>query len=120
LRCRTGRSSGSTSPGLRLFERLFDEHAFLSPFGIRALSRYHAEHPFEIQIDGAMSSVDYEPAKSTTGMFGGNSNCASDLRDRFGGVERLQKDPEWSDNILFNEYFHGDNSAGLGASHQTG
>jgi hypothetical protein len=59
----------------------------------------------------------------------------SDLRDRlislflvgsdgrrpcFGGVERLQKDPEWSDNILFNEYFHGDNGAGLGASHQTG
>jgi hypothetical protein len=73
-RCRTGRSSGSTSLGLRLFERLFDEDAFLSPFGIRALSRYHAEHPFAIQIDGNTSSIDYEPAESTTGMFGGNSN----------------------------------------------
>jgi hypothetical protein len=60
---------------------------------------------------------------------------AADLRDRlvslflvgsdgrrpcFGWVERLQTDPAWKDNILFNEYFHGDNGAGLGASHQTG
>jgi hypothetical protein len=132
-----------------------------------------------MQVDGNTSSIDYEPAESTTGMFGGNSNwrgpiwmpvnylvvnalaryarfvgddytleyptgsgrrltldeIASDLRDRlislflvgpdgrrpcFGGVERLQTDPEWRDNILFNEYFHGDNGAGLGASHQTG
>jgi hypothetical protein len=164
---------------LRLFERLFDEEAFLSPYGLRAVSRFHAEHPFEIQIDGATSSIDYEPAESTTGMFGGNSNwrgpiwmpvnylvvnalaryarflgddvtieyptgsgehltmsaIADDLRERlislflvgpdgrrpcFGWVERFQTDPEWKDNILFHEYFHGDNGAGLGASHQTG
>jgi hypothetical protein len=164
---------------LRIFDRLFDEDAFLSPYGVRAVSRYHAEHPFEIQIDGNSSTIDYEPAESTTGMFGGNSNwrgpiwmpvnylivnalarygrflgsdytreyptgsgnrhtldeIATDLRDRlislflvgpdgrrpcFGWVERLQTDPAWKDNILFNEYFHGDNGAGLGASHQTG
>ena len=164
---------------LRLFDRLFDEDAFLSPYGIRAVSRYHAEHPFEIELDGHGSTIDYEPAESTTGMFGGNSNwrgpiwmpvnylvvnalarygrflgddytreyptgsgrlltldeIAADLRDRlvslflvgpdgrrpcFGWVDRLQNDPAWKDNILFNEYFHGDNGAGLGASHQTG
>jgi hypothetical protein len=164
---------------LRIFDGLFDESTFLSPYGIRAVSRYHAEHPFEIEIGGWTSTIDYEPAESTTGMFGGNSNwrgpiwmpvnylivnalarygrvlgedytreypsgsgnhltldeIASDLRDRlislflvgedgrrpcFGWVERLQTDPAWKDNILFNEYFHGDNGAGLGASHQTG
>jgi hypothetical protein len=41
-------------------------------------------------------------------------------RPCFGGVERLQRDPRWKDNLLFNEYFHGDDGAGLGASHQTG
>jgi len=165
--------------GFQRLDRLFDEDAFLSPYGVRAVSRYHAEHPFEIQIDGNSSTIDYEPAESTTGMFGGNSNwrgpiwmpvnylivnalarygrflgsdytreyptgsgnrhtldeIATDLRDRlislflvgpdgrrpcFGWVERLQTDPAWKDNILFNEYFHGDNGAGLGASHQTG
>src|SRR5262249_18157075 len=58
----------------RLFGKLFDEAEFLSPYGLRAVSRYHAEHPFAIQIDGNTSSIDYEPAESTTGMFGGNSN----------------------------------------------
>ena len=53
---------------------LFDEEAFLSPYGLRAVSRYHAEHPFQIEIDGNISSIDYEPAESSTGMFGGNSN----------------------------------------------
>ena len=59
---------------LRLFDKLFDEDAFLSPYGIRAVSRYHLEHPFTIEVDGHASTIDYEPAESTTGMFGGNSN----------------------------------------------
>jgi hypothetical protein len=164
---------------LQLFGNLFDETGLLSPHGIRAVSRYHSDHPFELDFDGTHASIDYEPAESTTGMFGGNSNwrgpvwfpinylvvsalqryarffgdgftveyptgsgthlplseVADDLRNRlislfcvgadgrrpcFGWVERLQVDPHWKDNILFNEYFHGDNGAGLGASHQTG
>ena len=164
---------------LPLFSRLFDESEFLSPYGLRALSRTHAEHPFVLDADGLYATIDYEPAESTTGMFGGNSNwrgpiwmpvnflviealtryaryfgddasssirpapaasstveeIAADLRERlislfvvgpdgrrpcFGWVERLQTDPAWKDNVLFNEYFHGDNGAGLGASHQTG
>ena len=59
---------------LRLFDKLFDEDAFLSPYGIRAVSRFHLEHPFTIEVDGHASTIDYEPAESTTGMFGGNSN----------------------------------------------
>ncbi len=164
---------------LRLLQRLFDESEFLSPYGLRAVSRWHAEHPFELDVDGMSSRIDYEPAESTTGMFGGNSNwrgpvwmpvnflvvealgryarffgddlrveyptgsgkeltldeVAADLQERlislflvgadgrrpcFGWVDRLQNDPAWKDNLLFNEYFHGDNGAGLGASHQTG
>jgi hypothetical protein len=164
---------------LRLLTRLFDEDEFLSPYGLRAVSRWHAEHPFELDVDGRLSTIDYEPAESTTGMFGGNSNwrgplwmpvnflvvealdryarffgddfeieyptgsgrqrtlerVAADLRQRlisiflvgddgrrpcFGWVEQLQRDPAWKDNVLFNEYFHGDNGAGLGAAHQTG
>jgi Mannosylglycerate hydrolase MGH1-like glycoside hydrolase domain len=164
---------------LRILERLFNEELFLSPYGIRALSRYYLEHPYTIEVAGAPATIDYEPAESTTGMFGGNSNwrgpvwfpinylavsalsrygrffgdgvtieyptgsgkrltfeeAAADLRDRlislfttgadgrrpcFGWVDRLQEDPAWKDNLLFNEYFHGDNGAGLGASHQTG
>jgi hypothetical protein len=164
---------------LRVLERLFNEELFLSPYGIRALSRYYLEHPYTIEVAGAPATIDYEPAESTTGMFGGNSNwrgpvwfpinylavsalsrygrffgdgvtieyptgsgkrltfeeAAADLRDRlislfttgadgrrpcFGWVDRLQRDPAWKDNVLFNEYFHGDNGAGLGASHQTG
>ncbi|HYA10016.1 MAG TPA: hypothetical protein VEG24_10490, partial [Gaiellaceae bacterium] len=164
---------------LRLLERLFDESEFLAPYGLRAVSRWHAEHPFELDVDGMSATIDYEPAESTTGMFGGNSNwrgpiwmpvnflvvealgryarffgddlkieyptgsgkeltldaVVADLRERlislflvgadgrrpcFGWVERLQQDPAWKDNVLFNEYFHGDNGAGLGASHQTG
>jgi hypothetical protein len=163
----------------RVFERLFDEALFLSPYGIRALSRYYLDHPYSLDIAGSVATIDYEPAESTTGMFGGNSNwrgpvwfpinylvvsalgrygrffgdsmtieyptgsgrqltfeeVAADLRDRlislfvtgadgrrpcFGWVDRLQQDPAWKDNLLFNEYFHGDNGAGLGASHQTG
>jgi hypothetical protein len=163
----------------RLFARLFDEAEFLSPYGLRALSAYHRDHPYVFSADGVHASIDYEPAESTTSMFGGNSNwrgplwmplnylvissleryhrffgdgltveypagsgrrlaldaVAADLSDRlislflagpdgrrpcFGQVGRLQSDPAWKDNIVFSEYFHGDNGAGLGASHQTG
>ena len=168
-----------TGDGFRVLHRVFDESEFLSPHGLRALSRYHADHPVSLDLEGSNVSVDYEPAESTTGMFGGNSNwrgpvwmpvnyivlrslqrnarslgdtvhfdyptgsghmlnlgdCAEDLRRRLislflrgpdgrrpchGGVDRLQTDPRWRDNITFFEYFHGDNGAGLGATHQTG
>ena len=56
------------------FEKLFDESEFLSPYGLRAVSRWHEEHPFELEIDGVCATIDYEPAESTTGLFGGNSN----------------------------------------------
>jgi hypothetical protein len=164
---------------LRILTRLFDDDEFLAPYGLRAVSRQLGEHPFVLDVDGMHSTIDYEPAESTTGMFGGNSNwrgplwmpvnflvvealtrygrffgddlkidyptgsgrersleqIAADLSERlislftvgpdgrrpcFGWVERLQRDPAWKDNLLFNEYFHGDNGAGLGASHQTG
>jgi hypothetical protein len=163
----------------RLFALLFDEREFLSPYGLRAISAYHREHPYVLEIEGITATIDYEPAESTTDMFGGNSNwrgpiwmplnylvvdaleryhrffgnsleieyptgsgvtltldkIADDLRRRlisiflvgpdgrrpcFGWVDRLQHDPAWKDNIVFNEYFHGDNGAGLGAMHQTG
>jgi hypothetical protein len=164
---------------LRIFTRLFNEEAFLSPYGLRAVSRWHLEHPYHLDVEGVAATIDYEPAESTTAMFGGNSNwrgpiwfpvnylvvnallryaryfgdevrleyptgsgqernlgeIGEDIRRRlislflvgedgrrpcFGWVEKMQADPAWKDNILFNEYFHGDNGAGLGASHQTG
>jgi len=163
----------------RLFARLFDESEFLSPHGLRALSAYHREHPYDLQVEGISASVDYEPAESTTSMFGGNSNwrgpiwfplnylivsvleryhrfygddytieyptgsgqlltldkVAADLTDRlisvftngpdgrrpcFGGTEIMQTNPAWHDNLIFSEYFHGDNGAAIGAFHQTG
>ncbi len=163
----------------RLLSKLFDQREFLSAHGLRALSAYHREHPYELDVEGVKATIDYEPAESTTDMFGGNSNwrgpiwfplnylvisslesyhrffgddltfeyptgsgrrlalgaIISDLQDRiisiflvgpdgrrpcFGWADRLQQDPAWRDNLMFNEYFHGDNAAGLGASHQTG
>jgi hypothetical protein len=163
----------------RMLTRLFDESEFLSPHGLRALSARHREHPYEILVEGFTATIDYEPAESTTPMFGGNSNwrgpvwfplnylvisvleryyrfcgdtvtieypagsgqqrtldvVARDLQDRlislfvpgpdgrrpcFGDADLLQRDPAWKDNLVFSEYFHGDNGAGLGASHQTG
>ncbi len=163
----------------RMMCRMLDETEFLSPHGIRALSRYHLEHPYEVQVNGHMNRVDYEPAESTTGVFGGNSNwrgpiwfpvnyllieslqkyhhyygedfkvecpthskneqdlwqVAQEISKRLtriflrgkdgkrpfaGGEELFNSDPNWRDLILFYEYFHGDNGAGLGASHQTG
>jgi hypothetical protein len=57
-----------------LLSRMLDEEEFLSPHGLRALSRYHRDHPLDMQIDGQSLRLDYEPAESTTGVFGGNSN----------------------------------------------
>jgi hypothetical protein len=58
----------------RIYRYVLDEKEFLSPYGIRALSKFHDEHPFILSVDGAKASVDYEPAESSTDMFGGNSN----------------------------------------------
>jgi hypothetical protein len=163
----------------RILSRMLDEKEFLSPYGIRSLSRYHAEHPYSFWAGGQEYRVGYVPADSDSGMFGGNSNwrgpiwfpvnaliirallqyyayygddfqiecptgsgrrmnlfhVAREISDRlqriflrdergrrpvFGGVEKLQSDPNFRDHVLFYEYFHGDNGAGVGASHQTG
>jgi len=164
---------------LRMMRYLLDENEFLSPCGVRAVSKYHHEHPYVLHVDGQEYRVDYEPAEAKTGLFGGNSNWRGPiwfptnfllieslqkfhhyygdtvqvefpagsgqmrtlwevaaeisrrltrifLRDEhgrrpvYGGIEKFQTDPHWRDYILFYEYFHGDNGAGLGASHQTG
>jgi len=158
---------------------MLDEAEFLSPYGIRAISQYHRAHPYILAVNGTEHRVDYEPAESSTGLFGGNSNwrgpiwfpvnfllveslqkfhyfygddlkvplptstgspqnfwdVAAELSRRlthiflrddrgrrpvYGGTETFQHDPHWRDLILFYEYFHGDNGAGIGASHQTG
>jgi hypothetical protein len=162
----------------RVLRYLLDEREFLGPYGIRALSRYHADHPFSFWVGNQEHSVRYLPAESNNGMFGGNSNwrgpvwmpvntlivrallnlyafygddftvecptgsgrqmnlfqVAEEITRRlaatfrrengrrpvYGGAEKFQSDPHWRDLILFYEYFHGDNGAGLGASHQTG
>ncbi len=162
----------------RVLHCMLDDSEFLSPFGIRSLSRWHLEHPYIFWIDRVPYRVDYEPAESSSGTFGGNSNwrgpvwlpfnlllirsllhlhafygddfvveCPTGsgvrmnlfqvareigtrvtkifLRDEHGrrpvhgGTAKFQSDPDW-DLLLFYEYFHGDNGAGLGASHQTG
>ncbi|MEO0406520.1 MAG: glucosidase [Cyanobacteria bacterium P01_A01_bin.135] len=163
----------------RVVSKMLDESEFFGDYGIRALSRYHAQHPYEFHVNGDTHRVTYEPAESTSGLFGGNSNwrgpvwfpvnyllieslqkfhfytgdeykveCPtgsgnwltlwevatemsrrlisifepdeSGRRPTYGGVDTLQNDPHWKDLVLFYEYFHGDNGAGLGASHQTG
>lgn len=163
----------------RILTRMLDEEEFLSPYGIRALSRHHRDTPFVFQVCADEYRVDYLPADSDSGMFGGNSNwrgpvwmpvnailirallnyyayygdnfkiecptgsgnlmnlfdVAREISDRlariflrdedghrpvYGMTEKFQSDPHWRDHILFYEYFHGDNGAGIGASHQTG
>jgi hypothetical protein len=163
----------------RVLAKMLDENEFLSEFGIRSLSRYHADHPYVLHVAGQEYRVAYLPAESDTGMFGGNSNwrgpiwmpvngliirallnyytyygddfiveCPTGsgnkmnlyqvaeeisrrlanifLKDKhgfrpvYGGARKFQEDPHWRDCVSFYEYFHGDNGAGLGASHQTG
>jgi hypothetical protein len=163
----------------RILSRMLDENEFLGPHGIRALSRFHLDHPYVFNVHGQEYRVSYLPAESDTGMFGGNSNwrgpvwmpvnallirallnyylyygdsfkvecptgsgkmmnlfevaaeisrrlTSTFLRDQagkrpvYGATEKFQNDPNWRDCILFFEYFHGDNGAGIGASHQTG
>jgi hypothetical protein len=58
----------------RVLRTMLDENEFLSPYGIRSLSRYHKDHPYVLHLNGAEYRVDYEPAESSTGLFGGNSN----------------------------------------------
>ncbi|MCG3212301.1 MAG: hypothetical protein FOGNACKC_05949 [Anaerolineae bacterium] len=158
---------------------MLDENEFLSPYGIRSLSKVHQAQPYSVTVDGNTFSINYQPAESQSGLFGGNSNwrgpvwfplnyliiealqrfhhyygdslqvefptgsgnwqsldqVATQLSRRlmrlflrnpagqrpvYGGTWKFQNDPHWRDHILFNEYFHGDNGAGLGASHQTG
>jgi hypothetical protein len=163
----------------RILSKMLDENEFLGPHGIRALSKFHERHPYTFYVHGQEHRVDYLPAESNNGMFGGNSNwrgpvwmpvnvilirallnyftyygdsfkvecptgsgrmmnlfeVAKDIADRlagiflkdtagrrpvYGGTKMFQEDPHWRDYLLFYEYFHGDNGAGLGASHQTG
>lgn len=163
----------------RICERLFDESEFLSPYGIRALSKVYEDQPYSFTEGSETQTLAYSPADSPVAMFGGNSNwrgpvwipinfllieslqkfghyygddfkvefptgsgCwlnlwdvslqlqhrlvnlfrrdASGQRPFLGDVELFQNDPHWRDLMLFNEYFHGDNGRGVGASHQTG
>ena len=163
----------------RICERLFDENEFLSPHGIRALSKYYEAHPYTFTEGEKTETLAYSPADSPVAMFGGNSNwrgpvwmpmnfliieslqkfgfyfgdsfkvefptgsgvemnlweVSLELQKRLvgiftrgadgrrpfqGGVELFKNDPHWRDLLQFNEYFNGDNGAGVGASHQTG
>jgi hypothetical protein len=163
----------------RVLSRMLDESEFLSPYGVRALSRYHLDHPYEVTVNGQVNRVQYEPAESATALFGGNSNwrgpiwfpvnyllieslqkfhhyfgedfkvecpthsgrecdlwqVAAEISRRLvrifmpgqdgrrpvaGGTDIFNTDPHWKDLLLFYEFFHGDNGAGIGASHQTG
>jgi hypothetical protein len=163
----------------RICERLFDEEEFLSPHGIRSLSKVYEQHPYTYTEGSQSQTLAYSPADSPVAMFGGNSNwrgpvwmpmnfllieslqkfahfyddsfqvefptrsghwitlwqASLELEKRLvglfrrdgegrrpflGDVELFQSDPHWRDLILFNEYFHGDNGSGVGASHQTG
>jgi Mannosylglycerate hydrolase MGH1-like glycoside hydrolase domain len=163
----------------RVLSKMLDEGEFFSPYGIRSLSKFHQRHPYVFHVGGQEYRVDYLPAESDSGIFGGNSNwrgpiwfpvnvliirallsfylyygdnftiecptgsgrlmnlfeVAREIANRltrlflqdergrrpvYGGTEKFQSGPHWRDHLSFYEYFHGDNGAGLGASHQTG
>ena len=163
----------------RVLRYLLDESEFLSPYGVRAISKFHKDNPYVLHVNGTEHRVDYEPAESSTGLFGGNSNwrgpvwfpinflliealqkfhhyygegltvelptgsgrqaslwdaateisrrliriflrSADGKRPVYGELDKFQNDSHWRDCIHFHEYFHGDNGAGIGASHQTG
>lgn len=163
----------------KILSKVLSETELLSPYGIRSISKDMEQHPFCLKFGGQEYVLNYEPAESTTPLFGGNSNwrgpvwfplnylliealqkfhyflgedfkvefptgsgqyltlwdIALEISSRlidiflpnpqgrravFGGIEKFQNDPYWKDCILFHEYFHGDNGAGLGANHQTG
>ncbi len=162
-----------------ILQKLLDESEFLSDYGIRAISRFHLENPYIFDSKGEQYRVDYEPAESSSGLFGGNSNWRGPIwmpvnfliiesllefynylgdsftvecptgsgnwmnlkevaveisqrlihifikdysgkRPVYGAIDKFQNDNHWRDLILFYEYFHGDNGAGIGANHQTG
>jgi len=77
----------------RMLKYMLDENEFLSAYGIRALSRFHRDHPYELNVNGMQHRVDYEPGESTTGLFGGNSNWRGPIwfPVNFLLVESLQK-----------------------------
>jgi hypothetical protein len=163
----------------RILSKMLDENEFFGPHGIRSISKFHEKNPYVLNVDGHEFRVDYLPAESDNGMFGGNSNwrgpvwmpinilliralqqfylyygdnfkvecptgsgnmmnlfeVSKELSNRitciftrdkqgkrpvYGGSDKFQNDPHWRNLILFYEYFHADNGAGLGASHQTG
>jgi hypothetical protein len=163
----------------RVLARMLDPAEFLGDHGIRSVSRVHLDNPYVFHTGGQEYRVNYLPAESDSGMFGGNSNwrgpvwapinalivralvqmygyygddfkiecptgsgqhmtlyqVAEELVHRlgatfllnhegrrpiYGGTKKFVDDPLWRDNVQFYEYIHGDNGAGLGASHQTG
>jgi hypothetical protein len=159
--------------------RMLDETEFLSPHGVRSVSKFHEAHPFSMTVDGDTLTLDYEPAEGRTRIYGGNSNwrgpvwmpmnyliiaslrklhrfygdsfqmalptgsdnmatldqIADELSRRLqwlflrgqsgeraylGSDQMQQHDRDFSELLLFFEYFDGDTGKGLGASHQTG